>query len=101
MVIPSLCRATTVLLLPPAGQGHQGYGLAMWLSPNVSRGLVAIHLWHPDIESNHVRFKGGNSLDCFDSVIGRLHIVPHHSKHHGQAIGSVLEVIDYNDSASR
>src|SRR3954465_1903621 len=101
MVIePSLCRATAVLLLAPAGERHQGYGLAMRLSPNVSRGVVAVHFWQPDIKNNNVRFKRCNGLDCFDSIIGRLHIVPHHSKHHGQAIRSVFEVINYNNPTS-
>lgn len=79
-------------------KGRQENGAGERNRTNASRGLMAIHDRHVDIENNQLWLETGNQFDCGDSAINRACIDAHHLQERYKAIRNLLVIIDDQNS---
>jgi hypothetical protein len=68
-------RPLAIAMLSPSCESHQHSVLAPRFLPQASRGLVAVHFWHPEIQENDLRLELVAHGECLDAVVGHAHVV--------------------------
>src|SRR5690606_40649382 len=99
MVIePGFARLLPVHLPAIAGQRHENGAAKLRMFSHTSRNLVAVDFGQADVEKNRVRMKIGGDLHSTRSIVGNLDLVVRLPEQHGQALGRVEVVVDYQDA---
>src|SRR3989442_415756 len=93
-------RPLSILLLPPSCDRYERCALAPGSAAHLSCRLVSVHLRHPEVKQNDLRFESLPNREGLHAVIDRANIVASKLKLHGQRLSGVVVVIS-DENAER